>query len=190
MHHKMKYELLGELGSSRVKSNEAKGSKGAFVFLLVMLLLALGFTIGAFNYFREHPYESVFEDPVEVTSKYVPNTLLHSVKVNFRNKDLSLDHRLVPKYLKDGEQHSPSSFWNAFNSLNHLLDHESKNRKEIRVYEKERFVFKMRRLEMSHVESVECYSVNVTNRAEKEHTTGEVEVCFELGGQFWYGGKN
>ena len=144
--------------SSRRKEKRSTASKCTLILLLLIFPLTLGFVIGAcFNYFYEFEYERVFKDKIEISSAYIPDTLLHSVKVNFKNKHLKLEHRVVPK-----RQHEDNSFShthkhdkehmhkhqrsenilmrinrylrNALHSLDHLLDYKSKEDQEIRIF--------------------------------------------------------
>lgn len=148
------------------------------------------------NLLKSYEYEVVF-DHIKITSEYdeidIPSLL---PKVDLKIKDIVFEHRVVSSKFTDKpnvlEEEMEFSYFlrilkAGFRSVTNGLKHKMQKRKELRIFTEHHYEFKITKVDTDH-NSVSCMNVSVASSMKKTKTTGETEVCFNLGGNSWFGG--
>jgi alpha-glucosidase (family GH31 glycosyl hydrolase) len=118
-------------------------------------------------------------------------------KVDLKIKEIVFEHRVVSKQTDKfnsnllEEQKEFSYFLRilkaCFKSITNGLRHKMEKFKHLKIFNKHNYEFEITKLDTKH-NSVSCMNVSVVNKMKKSKTTGETEVCFNLGGNSWFGG--
>lgn len=193
------------------KAYKAKRKYWKFFFVL-FVFISLLFTICFFHLLNTFEYEKVF-DGINIESKYDESdlaSLLPFVSFELKNKNFKLDHRLIPtrfdKYLSldslgsflksDTVNEVDESFflnawnilWASFASLTQNMPFESNYNKSFELKQHSGYRFKVEKMKLTNTSGIECFAVDIKNKLERPRTTGETEVCFDLGNNSWFGG--
>ena len=195
--------------TSSAPKKSTRSCKICLVFILFpTLLLCICFLRLTFTY----EYETVFKN-VRVQTEYDRSDLpsmLPSISLTLKNKNFKLEHRLVPSALTQSFNVSTIDFlmtssglngeksfltmafrilWAALETITKSFSFkfEFESKRSLKVKQGGEFEFGIKKLN-TRESDVECFGVGVLNRLGKSRSTGETEVCFELGNSSWFGG--
>jgi hypothetical protein len=193
------------LAQLRREQQRQKQKRSALTLFLTILFMTYTFLVGSYySFYYPHGYKQVFQE-IQISSEYDSDhettRLLPLIKVNFVNKNLQLTHHVVVAE-KQNSSKTGSSGWfrkmwilfDAWSSRNFLdFDYNEKEQQlKIEQHRNNKYHFKVLKLPMLKVNEplVECFNFSVKSNEVKhfEDEDDEIEVCFTLNGNSWYGG--
>jgi hypothetical protein len=179
-----------------------KLKKSAFLLLLMVLLMTYIFMLGSFyNFYYPYKYDTVFKN-LEVSSEYDlehENRLLPIVKVNFVDKNIEFKHSVPTRIERDSNLESNECLLGAwfrkiklvFKAITtrDFIYYESKDNSNLKIEQDfNKYKFDISRVGLDE-DPVKCYNVSVRSHQRKAHQSDdEIELCFNLDGNSWFGG--
>ncbi len=178
-------------------------------FVIFSIFLVLFLSICLIHLLNTFTYEKVI-DRLNVEAKYDKSdlsSLLPYVKLELSHKNFKLEHRLIPtryaKYLSSNSidwllksdilneecffAYAWQIFWASLESLTQNIVFKSGNKQTLQLKQHEDYEFQVKQM-TTNVSDIQCLEVSIKNSLDRSRTTGETEVCFDLGNNSWFGG--
>jgi hypothetical protein len=192
---------LSDTEEQKRQNQSKKLKRSALILSLTIVFMSFIFMTSCYyTFYYPYTFTRVFEG-VDVSSEYDLDhevRLLPLIKVELAGKNFELRHRVLPHKnhtsLASNENRSIFSDWlkkirlffGALSSRNFLeYDYNDDSDLVIEQHQK-KYEFKIEKVSLK-VDPVECYNVSV--RGDKPKLSDdEIEVCFNLNGNSWFGG--
>lgn len=178
-----------------------------FALFAISTYLLLRISTSFINFYGTYNYEELFEN-VKLSSKYDTQNidlLVPVVDLKLTDKNIKLEHKVISfinsknsdykSYSAPGLYGFLKSFLFYFHS-NYVLKYESEENSFLKISQKdnltkEKFKFSITKTSSKFINSqdkIKCYNVSVSYGRDKLAQSGEIETCFNLNENSWFGG--
>jgi hypothetical protein len=196
-------EEPSDTASENRRRQSKKLKRSAFFLLLMIIAMTYIFMLGSFyNFYYPYTYDEVFKK-VEISSEYDlkhMNRLLPLVKVKFADKNIELKHRVLPQTNEKNHLESDDGciFGDWFKKIKLIFKaittrdfiyYESKDDSIMKIKQEfNNYKFNISKVSLKQ-DPVQCYNFSVRSHGKRVNKRDdEIEVCFNLDGNSWFGG--